>query len=78
MLNAYRNEMVVSWKVVNSFSNYMEISLLYGYHGLKYLSAFVSQKTKELFLGRAEGAKTRPVALSLDYTLSLCQAWFER
>jgi hypothetical protein len=37
-------------------------------HGLKQLSAFVSQKSSELFYWRAEGTKSGPVALSLDRT----------
>lgn len=33
----------------------IETSFLYGYHGVKYLSAFFSQKTRESFLeGRGD------------------------
>lgn len=56
----------------------MEMSLLYGYHGLKHQSAFFFQKTSESFLGRAEGTKSGPVALSLGSPLSLCWAWFQK
>lgn len=73
----YRNEMVVNWEVVNSFKKYMEMPLLYGYHGLKHISVLVLQKTRGSFPGRAEGTKSRPVALPRS-TLSSCWAWFQR
>lgn len=74
----YRNEMAVNWEVVNSFKKYMAMPFLYGYYGLKHLREFVLQRIRGSFPARAEGMKSSPVALPLDYTLSSCWAWFQR